>query len=109
MPKIYRKVILGHETNMFTCEACLNENNMPQMGWVSRYVEDIVPGEGNPGIYKEAPLETCDRCFQKDEEAQEEMHQWCHDMDQQQWEEEPYNRNDDPWWSPDEPNPQEMK
>jgi len=88
MPRIYRKVILGFETNMFTCEACLNENNVPRMDWVSRYVEDIVPGPGNPGVYKEAPLETCDRCFQKDDQAQEEMHQWCNDMDQQQWEEE---------------------
>ena len=67
---------------MFTCENCLEANNQPQMVWESRYVEVIGPGDGNPGIYEEAPLETCDRCFQKDEEAQEEMHQWCHDMDQ---------------------------
>ena len=97
MTRIYRKVILGYETNMFICEDCLNERNMPRMDWVSRYVEDIVPGPGNPGVYKEAPLETCDRCFQKDDQAQEEMHQWCHDMDQQQWEEEQF---------PDTHNPQ---
>ena len=108
MSKIYRKVILGHQTNFFRCDACLNEANEPQMGWVSRYVEDIVPGDGNPGVWEEAPLEQCDMCYQKDEEAHEEMHQWCHDMDQQQWEEE-YHPNDDPWWSPDERHPLELK
>ena len=68
MAKVYRKVILGHETNMFTCENCLEANNGARIDWVSRYVQDVVPGPGNPGVYKEAPLETCDRCFQKDEE-----------------------------------------
>ena len=51
MPRIYRKVILGHKTNMFTCENCLDQRNVPQMVWESRYVEVIGPGDGNPGIY----------------------------------------------------------
>ena len=96
MPKVYRKVILGHKTNMFTCESCLNENNELRVDWVSRYVEDVVPGPGNPGVYEEAPLETCDRCFQKDEEAHEEMHQWCAEMDQQSWEEDQMDPSQDP-------------
>ena len=108
MPKIYRKVILGHKTNMFTCENCLDANNQPQVGWVSRYVQAIVPGDGNPGVYEEAPLEKCDRCFAKDEEAQEEYENWAEDLNRQQWEEE-YHPNDDPWWSPDERHPLELK
>ena len=107
MPKVYRKVILGHETNMFTCEACINEANQPQMGWISRYVEAVVPGDGNAGVWKEAPLEKCDLCFAVDLQAKEEMHQWCHDIDQQTWEE------DQKMWedhiASDTSNPQEMK
>ena len=107
MPRIFRKVILGHETNMFTCEACLNENNELRIDWVSRYVEDVVPGPGNPGAYKEAPLEKCDRCFAVDLQSQEEMQDWCNDMDQQVWEE------DQRMWedhiAPETHNPQELK
>jgi hypothetical protein len=73
MSRIYRKVILGRETNFFYCDACLNEANEPQMGWVSQYVEAVVPGDGNPGVWKEAPLEKCDMCYAVDLEAQEEM------------------------------------
>ena len=83
MPRVYRKVILGHKTNMFKCSDCLDANNLPQLDWD----DTILPGEGSPGIWEEAPLEQCDYCGQKDIEAQEEMHQWCHDMDQQSWEE----------------------
>jgi len=99
VPKVYRKIVTGqhddgerwsHSTNMFTCENCLDANNVPRVEWVSRYVEDIVPGPGNPGVYEEAPLETCDRCFQKDEQTHEEMHNWCEEMDNQQWEEQEY-------------------
>ena len=107
MPIIYRKVIQGIETNFFYCENCLNEANEPKMRWVSRYVEAIVPGEGNAGVWKEAPLEKCDMCFAVDLLAQEEMHRWCHDIDQQTWEE------DQKMWedhiAPDTSNPQEMK
>ena len=87
MPQIYRKVILGHKTNMFKCSDCLDKDNLPQMGWVSRYVEDIVPGDGNPGVWEEAPLETCDYCYAVDADTREEMYEWCADMDRQQWEE----------------------
>ena len=83
MPRVYRKVILGHKTNMFKCSDCLDANNLPQLDWD----DTILPGEGSPGVWEEAPLEQCDYCGQKDIEAQEEMHQWCHDMDQQSWEE----------------------
>ena len=107
MSRIYRKVILGHQTSFFRCESCLNEANEPQMGWVSRFVEAIVPGDGNPGVWEEAPLEKCDMCYGVDQQAQEEMHQWSHDMDQQQWEE------DERMWqdhiAPDTHNPQELK
>ena len=87
MPRIYRKVIHGHETNMFTCENCLDANNLPKIDWVSTYVEDIVPGDGNPGVYKEAPFEECDRCFAVDQESRDEYENWSADMDRQQWEE----------------------
>ena len=83
MPRVYRKVILCHKTNMFKCSDCLDANNLPQLDWD----DTILPGEGSPGVWEEAPLEQCDYCGQKDIEAQEEMHQWCHDMDQQSWEE----------------------
>ena len=68
---------------MFKCSDCLDANNLPQLDWD----DTILPGEGSPGVWEEAPLEQCDYCGQKDIEAQEEMHQWCHDMDQQSWEE----------------------
>ena len=100
MPKIYRKVILGHKTNMFTCENCLDANNQPQVGWVSRYVQAIVPGPGNPGVYEEAPLEKCDWCFSVDADSREEMYEWSAEMDRQQWEEEQF---------PADYNPQEYK
>ena len=96
MPRVYRKVILGHKTNFFRCDSCLNEANEPKIDWVSRYVEDVVPGEGNPGVWEEAPLEQCDMCYRKDEESQEEMLNWCNEMDQQQWEEEQQSADYDP-------------
>ena len=83
MPRVYRKVILGHKTNMFKCSDCLDANNLPQLDWD----DTILPGEGSPGVWEEAPLEQCDYCGQKDIEAQEEMHQWCAELDQQSWEE----------------------
>ena len=100
MPRIYRKVILGHKTNMFKCESCLNEANEPQMGWVSQFVEAIVPGDGNPGVWEEAPLEKCDYCYAVDGDSREEMYEWSADMDRQQWEEEQF---------PADYNPQELK
>ena len=105
MPKVYRKIVTGqheegqrwsHSTNMFTCESCLNENNVPRVEWVGRYVEDIVPGPGNPGVYEEAPLETCDRCFAVDEDSREEMYEWSADMDRQQWEDQEWEEQEYP-------------
>ena len=83
MPRIYRKVILGHKTNFFKCSDCMDKDNLPQLDWD----DTVLPGEGNPGVWEEAPLEQCDYCYQKDIEAQEEMHNWCNEMDQQSWEE----------------------
>ena len=100
MSKIYRKVILGHKTNFFRCESCLNEDNEPQMVWESRYVEVVGPGEGNPGVWEEAPLEKCDMCYAVDLQSQEEMQDWCNDMDQQSWEEDQMDPSH---------NPQELK
>jgi hypothetical protein len=97
MAKIYRKVILGQETNFFYCDACLNEANEPQMGWVSRYVEAIVPGDGNAGVWKEAPLEECGLCYAVDLQAQEEMNQYSHDMDQLSYEEDQFAADQELW------------
>jgi hypothetical protein len=35
-------------------------------------------------------------CYRKDEESQEEMLNWCNEMDQQQWEEEQQSADYDP-------------
>jgi len=103
MPRIYRKVILGVETGFYYCEACLNEANEPRLDWD----DTILPGEGNAGVWKEAPLESCDMCFAVDLQSQEEMQDWCNDMDQQSWEE------DQRMWedhiAPETHNPQELK
>lgn len=96
MPKVYRKVVHGHKTNMFTCENCLDAENMPRVEWVGRYVEDIVPGPGNPGVYEEAPLEKCDRCFAVDVDSREEMYEWSADMDRQQWEDREWEEQEYP-------------
>ena len=100
MPRVYRKVILGHKTNFFRCDSCLNEANEPKIDWVSQYVEAIVPGDGNPGVWEEAPLEKCDMCYAVDLEAHEEMQNWCNEMDQQSWEEDQMDPSQ---------NPQELK
>ena len=92
MPRIYRKVILGHKTNFFKCSDCMDKDNLPPVSWD----DTVLPGEGNPGVWVETPLEQCDYCYQKDVEAQEEMHNRCNEMDQQSWEE-------------DQQDPQELK
>jgi hypothetical protein len=43
-------------------------------------------------------------CYAVDLQAQEEMHQWCHDMDQQTWEE-----DQKMWEDHIAPDPQELK
>jgi len=69
-------------STLYLCNPCLDE-----LGPIS-------------GKWKEEPLGTCSVCGEVDQQAQEEMHQWCHDMDQQQWEEEQ---------QPADYNPQELK
>ena len=96
MPRIYRKVILAQETNIFYCENCLDKNNLPRVDWD----DTIQLGNGNAGVWKEAPLEKCDVCFAVDLQAQEEMQDWSNDLDQQQWEEDQM---------PTDNNPQEYK
>jgi len=61
----------------------MDKDNLSQLDWD----DTVLPGEGNPGVWEEAPLHQCDYCYQKDVEAQEEMHQWCAELDQQSWEE----------------------
>ena len=60
-----------------------------------------------PGKWEEQSLDECSICGEVDLQAREEMSQWCHDMDQQQWEE------DERMWmdhiAPDTYNPQELK
>ena len=60
-----------------------------------------------PGTWKEEPLEECSVCGEVDLQAREEMSQWCHDMDQQQWEEDERMWNDH--IAPEIYTPQELK
>ena len=39
-----------------------------------------------PGTWREEPLDKCSICGDVDLQAQEEMHNWCHDQDQQAFE-----------------------
>ena len=68
---------------MFKCSDCLDKDNLPQLDWD----DTILPGDGNPGVWEEAPLETCDYCYAVDADTREEMYEWCAEMDRQQWEE----------------------
>ena len=85
MAKIYR----CDDTTLYLCDTCLN---------------DLGPV---PGTWKEEPLEECSVCGEVDLQAREEMSQWCHDMDQQQWEEDERMWNDH--IAPEIYNPQELK
>ena len=85
MATIYRL----EQSTLYLCEPCLNSR-----GPIA-------------GKWKESQLDKCSICGDVDLQAQEEMHQWSHDMDQQQWEE------DERMWmdhiAPDTHNPQELK
>ena len=85
MAKIYRL----DDSTLYLCDTCLN---------------DLGP---IPGKWVETPLETCSVCGEVDLQSQEEMQDWCNDMDQQSWEE------DQRMWedhiAPDTHNPQELK
>ena len=103
MPRIYRKVILGHQTNMFKCSDCMDKANLPTLDWD----DTVLPGEGNPGVWEEAPLDKCDYCYAVDGDSSEEMYEWSAEMDRQHWDE------DQRMWedhiAPDTYNPQELK
>ena len=62
-----------------------------------------------PGTWKEEPLAECSVCGEVDLQSREEMDQFHHDMTNLQYEEDQPDPQGDPWWSPDEPNPQELK
>ena len=70
-----------------------------------------------PGKWAEEPLKDCSICGEVDLQSREEMDQFHHDMSNLQWEEDQQDDRiitfqdpqGDPWWSPDEPNPQELK
>ena len=85
MATIYRLA----QSTLYLCEPCLNSH-----GPIA-------------GKWKESQLDKCSICGDVDLQAQEEMHQWCDDMDQQQWEE------DQRMWedhiAPDTHNIQELK
>ena len=50
--------------------------------------EDCLDSHGPvPGTWRESELDSCSICGESDLQAQEEMHQWCAEMDQQSWEE----------------------
>ena len=69
--------------------------------------EDCLDSHGPvPGKWREAALDICSICGENDLQAQEEMHQWCADMDNQQWEEDDWHREQDALM---EYNPQEYK
>ena len=93
MPRIYRKIILGVETGFFYCDSCLNEANEPRLDWD----DTILPGEGNAGVWKEAPLEKCDLCYAVDLQSREEMDAYHHDMSNLQWEEDQFAADQELW------------
>ena len=65
------------------------------------FCEDCLDSHGPvPGKWREAALDICSICGENDLQAQEEMHQWCAEMDQQSWEEDQM---------PEDYNPQEYK
>ena len=84
MATIYRL----DDSTLYLCEPCLNSHGPV------------------PGKWREAALDRCSICGENDLQAQEEMHQWCADLDQQ-WEE------DQRMWedhiAPEIYNPQELK
>ena len=78
MTRIYRL----EDSTLYMCNTCL---------------DDLGPV---PGKWNETPLETCSVCGDVDLQSQEEMQDWCNDMDQQSWEEDQMDPSH---------NPQELK
>ena len=77
------------KSTLYMCDSCLT---------------DLGP---IPGKWEEQSLDECSICGEVDLQAREEMSQWCHDMDQQQWEEDERMGNDH--IAPEIYNPQELK
>ena len=75
MASIYR---LGDST-LYLCEDCLDE-----LGPI-------------PGTWKETSLDECSVCGEIDLQAQEEMNQYSHDMDNLSYEEEQFASDQEMW------------
>ena len=67
------------KSTLYMCDSCLT---------------DLGP---IPGKWEEHSLDECSICGEVDLQAREEMSQWCHDMDQQQWEEEQFASDQEMW------------
>ena len=75
MPKIY----CLDDSTLYLCEDCLDE-----LGPV-------------PGKWKETALDECSVCGEIDLQAQEEMNQYSHDMDNLSYEEEQFASDQEMW------------
>ena len=75
MATIYRL----EDSTLYLCEDCLNE-----LGPI-------------PGKWKEEALDTCSVCGEIDLQAQEEMNQWSHDMDNLSYEEDQLASDQELW------------
>ena len=75
MATIYRL----EDSTLYLCEDCLDE-----LGPI-------------PGKWKEEALDTCSVCVEIDLQAQEEMNQYCHDMDQLSYEEDQFQSDQELW------------
>ena len=67
------------DSTLYFCEDCLDE-----LGPI-------------PGKWKEEPLDECSVCGEVDLQAQEEMHQYSHDMDQLSYEEDQFQSDQELW------------
>ena len=72
---IYRLV----DSTLYLCGDCLDE-----LGPI-------------PGKWKEEALDACSVCGEIDLQAQEEMNQYCHDMDQLSYEEDQFQSDQELW------------
>ena len=75
MATIYRL----EDSTLYLCQPCL---------------DDLGP---IPGTWKEEPLDKCSVCGEVDLQAQEEMHQYSHDMDQLSYEEDQFASDQEMW------------
>ena len=67
------------DSSLYLCEDCLDE-----LGPI-------------PGRWKETALDECSVCGEVDLQAQEEMHQYSHDMDQLYYEEDQFASDQELW------------